>query len=117
MLAVMLDVIIALSAGGCLAATKYAVCAGYDEPQSPTAPLLHGCFAIQLTTSAPSAPCDSPFMKSNAPCEQPVPRRLTATYAYPLSRKKAFGPDPAATYGSYVMTVGNFPSALGRYAT
>src|SRR6476646_7510770 len=103
MLAVMLDVIIALSAGGCLAATKYAVCAGYEEPHSPTA--------------APSAPCDSPFMKSNAPCEQPVPRRLTATYAYPLSRKSAFGPDPAATYGSYVMTVGNFPSALGRYAT
>src|SRR5689334_19143511 len=106
MLAVMLDVIIALSAGGCFAATKYAVCAGYEEPHSPTAPLLHGCFAIQLTTSAPSAPC-----------EQPVPRRLTATYAYPLSRKNGFGPDPAATYGSYVMTVGNFPSALGRYAT
>ena len=38
----MLDVIIALSAGGCLAATKYAVCAGYEEPHSPTAPLLHG---------------------------------------------------------------------------
>src|SRR4029077_9018975 len=114
MLAVMLDVIIALSARGCLAATKYAGRAGYEEPHSPTAPLLHGCLAIQLMTSAPSAPCDSPFMKSNAPCEQPVPRMLPATYAYPFANKSPFGPEPAATYGSYAMIAGNFPTLLGR---
>ncbi len=55
----------------------------YDTPHEATAPVHHGCCAIQATTSQPSSCSASVYSSCATPCELPVPRTSRRTQANP----------------------------------
>jgi hypothetical protein len=65
---------IALSAGGCSAATCSELKPLYDVPNIPTLPLDHGCSASHAIVSTWSCHSRSVYSSTAMPCDDPVPR-------------------------------------------
>jgi hypothetical protein len=72
---------IALSSGGRSAATCRALNPLQEMPIIPTAPVHHGCAAIQRRTSDASACSCALYSSVRTPSESPLPRMSTRTAA------------------------------------
>ena len=71
----------ALSAGGCRAATCKALKPPHEMPNMPTAPLHHGWLASQSITSSASSSSGWLYSSASTPSESPLPRMSTHTAA------------------------------------